>query len=270
MAKHPVKKFRKSGPAAKKSLNWLWGRSSVFGTVNSGRWRVYELFVTSEVYDQNVRILTVQKANGIELEVVSNDKLSELCQATDHQGIVARVSKYPYDTLENFENAFLASDTALPSAVKPIAVVMDRIQDTFNFASLLRSCDHAGVGFVFVGEHCQSQVTTQVARLCSGAVNHVSIVQSSELQVTAKRLKELGLTLIAADPSSSQSVDNAVLDGPLGFLVGSDLSGLDPNLMALSDQRVCIPGSSHSTLLSPSVSTGVLLYETRRRQRLGT
>lgn len=279
MSKQPAKKFRKAAPAVRKSLNWMWGRSGVFETLEAGRWRVYELFVTDEVLAQNKDFLTKQKANGVELEVMTNQKLSELSQATDHRGIVARVSKYPYDTLENFENRLLAGNSVQTAPAKPIAVLIDRVQDVFNFASLLRCCKHAGVGAVFVGEFCQCQVTTQVSRLSSGAVNHLSIVQSSDLQITAKRLKELGLNLLAVDPASTQAIDHADLDVSLGLLVGSDLHGLDPNLMALCDQRVCIPSQNHSatnhqaknhqaTVLSPSVSAGIVLYEARRQQRI--
>lgn len=279
MSKQPAKKFRKAAPAVRKSLNWMWGRSGVFETLEAGRWRVYELFVTDEVLAQNKDFLTKQKANGVELEVMTNQKLSELSQATDHRGIVARVSKYPYDTLENFENRLLAGNSVQTAPAKPIAVLIDRVQDVFNFASLLRCCKHAGVGAVFVGEFCQCQVTTQVSRLSSGAVNHLSIVQSSDLQITAKRLKELGLNLLAVDLASTQAIDHAGLDVSLGLLVGSDLHGLDPNLMALCDQRVCIPSQNHSatnhqaknhqaTVLSPSVSAGIVLYEARRQQRI--
>jgi 23S rRNA (guanosine2251-2'-O)-methyltransferase len=280
MAKQSAKKFRKTKPAVRKSLNWLWGRSGVFETLEAGRWRVYELFLTEEVFAQNKDFLAKQKANGVELEVMTSQKLTELAQATDHQGIVARVSKYPYDTLENFEKTLVADHSALSASAKPIAVLIDRVQDVFNFASLLRCCKHAGVGAVFVGEFCQCQVTTQVSRLSSGAVNHLSIVQSSDLLNTAKRLKELGLTLLAVDPASTQAIDHAGLDVSLGLLVGSDLHGLDPNLMALCDQRICIPSqnlpaTSHptanhqATQLSPSVSAGIVLYETRRQQRIG-
>jgi len=247
--------------------------------LGSRRWRVYELFVTDEVFSQNKDLLAKQKANGVELEVMTNQKLTELSQATDHQGIVARVSKYPYDTLESFENMLLAGKTDQPNPAKPIAVLIDRVQDVFNFASLLRCCKHAGVGAVFVGEFCQCQVTTQVSRLSSGAVNHLSIVQSSDLLNTAKRLKELGLTLLAVDPASTQAIDHAGLDVSLGLLVGSDLHGLDANLMTLCDQRVCIPSQNlpatsnptanhQTTQLSPSVSAGIVLYEARRQQRI--
>jgi tRNA G18 (ribose-2'-O)-methylase SpoU len=69
------------------------------------------------------------------------------------------------------------------------------------------------------------------------------------------------------------------LNVSLGLMVGSDLHGLDANLMALCDQRVCIPSqnlpatkhptANHlATQLSPSVSAGIVLYETRRQQRI--
>lgn len=269
MAKPVTKKIRRANPAVKKSLNWLWGKNSVLDTLKAGRWRVYELFITSEARDWLSSMLSAPLATDIELHLVSNEELSKLAQTADHQGIVARVSKYPYVSLENFEKELVAAMTVSdPSpSQQPLVVLIDRIQDNFNFASLLRCCQYAGVNAVLVGEHCQSQVTTQISRLSDGAVNHLSIVQSSDLQATAARLKELGLKLLAIDPAASESLEAVSLKIPMGLLVGSDSNGLTPSLLELCDHRLCIPGLGSASCLSPSISAGLVLYETRRQHR---
>lgn len=267
MAKQQFKKFRKSAPG-NHQLNWLWGRESVFQTLEAGRWRVYELFVTAELFEQNANLFQSKQKDGVELEVVSNAKLEELVQTPDHQGIVARVSKYPYQTLESLDatqpNSPVTPDS---NCVQPLIVIIDRIQDTFNFASILRCCQSAGVQAVITGEFCQAQVTTQIARASSGAVNHFPIIQATDLIAAANKVKELGFKLIAAGSQTSLAVCDAELKVPIALVVAGDTHGLDTAVLQLCDEQVSIPMQGQKTSLNSAVSAGILLYEIRRQQR---
>jgi len=265
MVKPQIKKFRKSGSPGKKQLNWLWGQQSVLETLQAGRWRVYELFVSNDFYEQHSDLLKARQAEGIELEVVSKENLSNVAQTTEHQGIVARVSKYPYQSIENIETALGTVDKT--GASKPLVVIIDRVQDTFSFASILQSCESAGATAVIVGEYCQTLVTTQVARLSSGAVNHLEIFQCPDLPSIAKRVQELGFSFLVHDSKSHQPVCDAGLNGPMALVIGSEVHGVDPALEGICNLHVNIPMSNPSVELNPSIATGILLYEIRRQQR---
>ena len=265
MARQQVKKFRKSAPS-NHQLNWLWGRESVFETLSAGRWRVYELFVTAELFEQNTDLLKSKQKDGVELEVVSSAKLEELVQTPEHQGIVARVSKFPYQTLESLNATEPNSEVPSKDRVQPLLVIIDRIQDTFNFASVLRCCQSAGVQAVITGEFCQAQVTTQIARASAGAVNHFPIIQAPDLIAAATKVRELGFKLIAVGSQASQVVCDAELGVPIALVVGGDQHAMDSALLQLCEQ-VSIPMPGQKTSLNSAVSAGILLYEIRRQQR---
>jgi 23S rRNA (guanosine2251-2'-O)-methyltransferase len=261
-------KTRKSSSAAKHQIHWLWGQQSVLDTLAAGRWRVYELFATAELMEQHADLLKAKQREGIELEIVSPTRLEELSQSREHQGIVARVSKYPYQTMESLENQIKSFSESSGAPIRqPLLVIIDRVQDTFNFAAILRACESAGVSGVIVGEHCQAQVTTQVARASAGAVNHFPIFQCADLVIASQQVKELGLRLVTADSKSHQSVCDASLNAPIAILVGSDAHGLDPLLLGICDLSVSIPTFGKVPLQNSVISTGILLYEIRRQQR---
>lgn len=268
MVKQPVKKYRKNSSAGKHQTNWLWGQQSVMETLQIGRWRVYELFVTEEMMTQHAELLRSKQKDGVELEIVSNSKLAELSQTTEHQGIVARVSKYPYETMESLVSGL---GTRLASAgadvLLPLVVLVDRVQDAFHFASILRSCECAGAVAVVIGEHCQAQVTTQVARASLGVVNHLAIVQDADLVKAAAQLKATGLTLVASDSKSERDFANCLLNCSCVLVIGSDAHGIDPALAELCDFRVRIPVHGKSNTLPAAVEAGVMLYEIRRQQQ---
>jgi 23S rRNA (guanosine2251-2'-O)-methyltransferase len=268
MVKQSAKKFRKNSSAGKHQTNWLWGQQSVMETLQAGRWRVYELFVTEEVMTQNAALLRSKQKDGVELEIVSSAKLAELSQTTDHQGIVARVSKYPYETLEALVSGIrIRLESSAADVLLPLVVLVDRVQDAFHFASILRSSECAGVMAVVIGEHCQAQVTTQVARASMGVVNHLVIVQAANLVEAAAQLKATGLTLIATDSKPEGDVASSSLNGPCALMIGSDAHGLDPALAELCDRRVRFPVHGKSNTLPIAVAAGIVLYEIRRQQR---
>jgi 23S rRNA (guanosine2251-2'-O)-methyltransferase len=149
----------------------------------------------------------------------------------------------------------------------PLVVVIDRIQDAFTFASILRCCEVARVSAVIVGQFCQAQVTTQVARASSGAVNHFPIIQADDLASATKQLKDLGFQLIAIDPQSQFDVCDKPLALPLAVVLASDTLGLDPKILEICDHHVRIPTLGKTNPLPSAVAAGILLYEIRRQQR---
>jgi 23S rRNA (guanosine2251-2'-O)-methyltransferase len=213
-----------------------------------------------------VRIPVDEAAEGVELHVVSNSKLEELSQSAEHQGIVARVSKYPYlslDEIHELHNPMINSQESQHAS--PLWVVIDRIQDSFQFASILRCCESASVCGVIVGEYCQAQVTTQIARSCLGAVNHFSIFQSADLSLALRKIKEHGVSIVAYNPEAVQCVGSMSFASGTALLIGSDPQGIASNLLSLSDYQISIPMSVNATSLPATVAAGILLYEIRRK-----
>lgn len=267
MAKPIGKKPKRTGPAGSKQLSWLWGSDHVRETIAAGRWRVYELFVTQETYDLGKEFYDAKRGEGIELEIATAARLTELAKTTEHEGVVARVSKFPYLTLEEFETQFKSDQGGTSLLSDSVVVVLDRVQDSNKFGEILRCCESAGVLAVIVGEHCQALVTPQVFRSSHGAVNHFPIVKTPVLAIAAQKLKDLGFQLIAADGTSELNVGQASFAKPTALIIGSTAHGLEPVLLGLCDQRVSIPVQGKSKSIGSAVATGIILYELRRQQK---
>ena len=214
---------------------------------------------------QHADLLKIKQKEGTELEVVSNSKLAELSQTPDHQGIVARVSKYPYETMESLESGLRTRlETVDDVTLLPLVVLVDRLQDPFQFASILRSCECAGAFAVVIGEYCQAQVTTQVARASMGVVNQLVIVQTPNLVQAAGQLRATGLTLLACEPKSDQEVANCKLKRPIGSTAPMGASLEDSDLSpyrqpagqsAGAPLQLPAPNSSDSEIKSPMIGT---------------
>ncbi len=266
-----------SEPSRKKSKNrhfsgnhqrgWLWGHHAVSETLATNFWPVLEIFVSQQASVKFATLLSRKRSEGIPIEIVSPSRLEQLSRSTEHQGLVVRLGKYPYqsmDILQGLVDKSFAQATA--GILRPLVVICDRIQDAFNFGAILRCCDGAGVAGVIVGVFSQAEVTPHVARSSSGAVNYTPIIQVNDLMIAAQTVQRLGITLVAADANTDTSVWNSPLSGDCALVVGSEATGVAPELLAICDQRVCIPMQGQVTSLNVAVATGILLYEIRRQQ----
>ena len=263
------KRKKKTAFSGNHQRGWMWGHHAVTETLMTGTWPVHEIFANQKAFNQFSELLAAKQALGIPLELVENERLEQLCGSSEHQGLVVRMAAFPYQPFESLAEKLAEQinrpSQATPSPV-PLVVICDRLQDAFNFGAVLRCCDGANVAAVVVGDHAQAQVTPHVARSSSGAVNHLAIVQVTDLVVAAVSLKELGFQIIAADANTDSNVWTSNLTGPTALIIGSESMGVCAELLAICDQRLCIPMQGKVTSLNAAVAAGILLYEIRRQQ----
>ena len=264
----------KSGPKQKKNRDfsgnhqrgWMWGHHAVIETLEAGTWPVNEIFANEKAFNQFSELLLLKQKSGIPFEVVSNERLEQLCNSNEHQGLVARMTAFPYQSIENLKQRL--SDRK--NADSPLVVICDRLQDAFNFGAVLRCCDGTNVVGVIVGDHAQAEVTPHVARSSSGAVNHLSIVRVFDLVATAMMLKAKGFRIVAADSNTDSMLWNACLTGPTTLIIGSEAAGIQAELLQICDQRLCIPMQGKVSSLNAAVAAGIMLYEIRRQQAVAS
>ena len=273
-SKQPAKPSAFSGNHQR---SWLWGHHAVLETLQSGLWPVLEIYATREAYNEAAELLNAKQRAGVPVDVVLAARLFELSKSTEHQGLVARLGPYPYRSLSSFEadlrraleaKSDIKSDEAEVAKPprKPLVVICDRIQDTFNFGAILRCCDGAGALGVIVGEHGQAEVTPHVARSSVGAVNYVPVIRAENLVHAVKSLKRIGFQVVGADGNTAKSAWTATLDAPTVLIIGSEATGISDELLAECDLRVCIPMQGRVSSLNAAVAAGILLYEIRRQQ----
>ena len=244
-------------------------------TLKAGRWPVVELFIDSNQAEPELAELArLAQPLDIEVELADADRLTQLSQTYEHQGFLARMGEFP---CEDSEALVLAARTASQLAasnsatsgspvLSPLFVVCDRIQDAYNFGAILRSCDAMKLDGIVIGERYQSSITPHVARSSAGAVNHQRIFRVPLLTEVVAMLKQAEFQIIAASEKSATTLWEVDLAQPTVVLIGSETSGIAPELLALCDTQVAIPMLGEVNSLNAAVAAGVVLYECRRQQ----
>lgn len=239
---------------------WIWGRHVVHETLSAGRWPPLELILATDL-DNNERLRSARLAgrHGIPVRTETADRLTQLSGARDHQGLLARMPPYPYISVDKAVAA---------SRERPFFLILDRIQDPFNFGAICRVACVYGADAVFIGSKSQVEVTGHVARSSAGAVNRLQICRADDLLDLARSLREHGIRLTATSPSADAPLQDADFRGPTGLIVGNEGAGVRPELMQMCDRTVRIPQATAFDSLNAAVSTGIVCYEIFRQRSI--
>jgi 23S rRNA (guanosine2251-2'-O)-methyltransferase len=255
----PVKRKRKK-PALMGSHQrcWIWGRMSVVETLRAARWPILELHLSKEMAADE-RHAAIKLADGLNLSVTieSSEVLTRLCRAEDHQGYLAKMPPFPYDDADNLLRR--RSDRAF-------YLVLDALQDPFNFGAIIRSADALGVDAIFVAAAHQADVTSLVVRASAGAVNYVPLARVADLADWVGRMKQAGLTLIGSSPRAKRDLSQCDFFRPVAVVLGNEAVGIRPEILSLCDERVSIRQRGHVGSLNAAVSAGILCYEVARQR----
>lgn len=239
---------------------WIWGRHLVLETLTARRWPVEELWFAEELPPSEVPGLQeLARAAGV-LKIVPapRSSLARWCPKEDHQGYVARMAPFPYAALEEGLAAL---------KVPAFALVLDCIQDPFNFGAILRSADVFGVDAIFVGTDHQCDVTPHVARASAGAVNRVTLCKT-DLAALVQTLRRQGVQVLGASEKARATLAVTDFCQPTALVIGNEGRGLRSEILDACTSLIRIPQHGHLNSLNAAAAAAVLLYETRR-QRAG-
>ena len=237
---------------------WIWGRNAVMETLQAGRWPIVDLYVSrllpQECLDQ---IGALCARAGLVPVIEDPEVLAQLCHTTEHQGYLARMTDFPYADATQVL-------TSLPG--DPFCVILDGIQDPFNFGAIIRSAEVFGAHAIFIGETGQVGVTSMVVRSSAGAVNRIPISRVPDLEVWAGELKARSLRIVAAsEKATAKLMDNDFSAGS-AIVIGNEGVGPRSGLLSQCDSVVKIPQVGHIGSLNAAVAAGIFFYEVRRQR----
>jgi 23S rRNA (guanosine2251-2'-O)-methyltransferase len=150
----------------------------------------------------------------------------------------------------------------------PFILVLDQVQDPRNLGACLRSAEGAGVDLVVMPSDRSAGLTEVVRHVAAGAAESLALARARNLSRFMGRLRETGLRLAGTSDQAKESVFEADLKGPLGFVVGAEGSGIRRLTAANCDLLVNIPMTGKIDCLNVSVATGICLFEVRRQRIL--
>lgn len=237
---------------------WLWGRHLVRETLEANRWPIHELHVADRLADDELASLqTLAGARQIPLSIEPARRLSQLAGVKDHQGLLAKMGPFPYAAAE---------DVLQRPPSNPLYVILDSMQDAYNFGAVIRSAEVFGAAAVMVGERNQASVNSLVARSSVGAVNRVPIVRVTDLAALIHSLQAGGVRVVGASEKGDRPIYSYDFTGPVGLVIGNEGTGISPAVQAACSGLAQIPQQGKIGSLNAAVAAGIALYEVARQR----
>ena len=158
-------------------------------------------------------------------------------------------------------------DAVLAARVDAVHVAVERPEDPYNAAAIVRSAEALGALHVHVidapGGALHARKTTQ------GAFNWVHTYHHAALPDLLSVLRARGVRLFGAQMQGALSVDALPVDAPLCLLFGNEGVGLSEAALTACDDTFHIPMYGMSESLNLSVSAALALRSVLGRRRAG-
>lgn len=237
----------------------LYGRNAVLEALRAGK-PIDRILLAKGTKAKGTlaEIVALARSQGVPIQRVERRDLDRI--ADRHQGVVAEADEYEYVNIEEILTA------AEEGGEKPFFLILDCLQDTQNFGSLLRTAEAVGVHGVIIPKRRAVGVTAAVRKASAGAVEHLRIAQVTNLARTIAALKERGLWVIGLDMAGERTYDEADLDMPLAIVVGSEGQGISRLVRENCDFLVRLPMRGQVSSLNAAVAGSIVLYEAWRRR----
>lgn len=165
----------------------------------------------------------------------------------------------------------IAAEIALPGKALPASgdcVFLEGVQDAGNVGAIARSAAAFGAGALVVDQACADPWSAKALRAGMGAHFRLAIVQCRRLEEV---LEGLPLRLAGAVARGGAALEEAALEGRLGWLFGSEGKGLSAALLERSALKITIPTASGTESLNVAAAAAICLHEAyARRARLST
>jgi 23S rRNA (guanosine2251-2'-O)-methyltransferase len=150
---------------------------------------------------------------------------------------------------------------------RPLHGLLDNVRSTFNVGSIFRSADGAAFQHLYLCGITPTPAHPKVAKTALTAEQTVAWSQHTNALDLAEALQGRGHHLWALeDAPDATSLFAAQLpppDQPLVLIVGHEVTGVDPGLLALCDQVVALPMGGVKRSLNVAIAFGIAAYTVR-------
>ena len=243
--------------AVKKEIfnDQIEGRNSVLELLETDRDINKIMVAKGEKHGSINKIIAKAKDKKIVVVEVDKQKLNQISQTDNHQGVIAFVAPFNYCEVEDI------LDLAKQKNEAPFVIILDGIEDPHNLGSIIRTAETAGVHGIIIPKRRAVGVNSTVEKTSAGAVEHMKIARVNNINDTIKYLKDQGLWIYGTDGSAKEYYYNQDFNGAIGIVIGSEGFGMSRLVKDNCDVLVKIPMKGKITSLNASVSAGIVMYE---------
>ena len=151
---------------------------------------------------------------------------------------------------------------AEPTGETSLVAVLDSIRSALNVGTMLRSADGASIDHVYLCGLTAAADHPKVIKTALGAHESVPTTSYKDIATCLAALRADGFAVWAIDATeTSQPLESvSALPAKVAFVVGNELAGVDPLILADADHHVHLRMFGHKTTINVGVAFGTVAY----------
>ncbi|MEO1288474.1 MAG: 23S rRNA (guanosine(2251)-2'-O)-methyltransferase RlmB [Chloroflexota bacterium] len=236
---------------------FIYGLWPIMESLRAGR-RSFEKLVLADSMDEKGlvgEITSLAREKGIDVSRVQRRILDDVSDGSNHQGVALRTDGYPYSEISDVLELAQSRDE------KPFILILDLLKDPQNVGSLMRVADAVGVHGIVMQDRRQVDITPAVVASSSGAVEHLHVVQVTNLVTAMKELKDNDVWIVGMDVAPGMpALDKQDLNMALGLVMGSEGEGMRRLVRDTCDFLVTLPMRGQVGSLNVATAGSIALY----------
>jgi 23S rRNA (guanosine2251-2'-O)-methyltransferase len=240
---------------------FLEGIISVTAALQAGNRPIRAIYMHQRKGDRRwQRLRRAAESQGVPLQFVTDEFLQEKVSGSSHGGIVAEVGARQF-----VEMAELGKGRE-----RPFIVMLDGIEDPFNFGQAIRALYAAGIDGLVVRPRNWLTAAGIVTRSSAGASEWMPTAVSESAESAAAFYRQQGLQIACTTQTEATSLYEADLTQPMFLLIGGERRGITRSFLEAAEWRLQIPyGRPFSHSLGVTASAAIVAFEVMRQRGLG-
>lgn len=231
------------------------GRNAVLELLESGK-DINKIYITKgEKHGSITKIIAQARERKIVTVEVEREKINQMAQTENAQGVIAIVPPFDYCEVEDILNE------AKSKKEKAFILILDGIEDPHNLGSIIRTAETAGVHGIIIPKRRAAAVNSTVVKTSAGATSFMKVARVNNINETIKYLKENDVWIYGTDMETDKMYYDEDLTGNIAIVIGSEGFGMSKLVKENCDFLIKIPMKGKITSLNASVSAGIVMYE---------
>jgi 23S rRNA (guanosine2251-2'-O)-methyltransferase len=210
--------------------------------------------------DQNSDLHSILTKKSTDITMLSKADFN-LRFTGNHQGIVIEVAEYHLLTLDEATKKH-------EKLKNPTYLMLDGITDPHNLGAIIRSAEAGGITAIILPKNRSVGITGTVAKVSSGALEYMDLIEVVNLSQTIDKLKKIGFWIVGTEMNAPKKYTEIDVTTPLCIIIGSEGKGISRLLKEKSDYLISIPMVGHVNSLNASVSAGIVIFEILKQKGL--
>ena len=183
----------------------------------------------------------------MQVQYVDRAILEKICTSSEHQGVVAVVQPFPFES------------KIFDSKKFPFLMILDGVQDVRNLGAIIRTAYCAGVDGIILSGKNSAPLTAAAIKASAGLAEHSRIYVASTLSSVMSELVSQGYHIYLATLGQGENAAQVAYKMPAALVIGNEESGISKEVLS-SGTRILLPQRRSDISYNASVAAGILLF----------